>query len=263
MKLLFAEATPDYAHYCYPYAVWGFLEPGETPADAYAAGFLPGLPSLEQFYLARQLRVPLAGWAPSSENRRVLRKAVGLRCELVPRADFAYTDARRDAWLAYAAAKWGEGIMPRERLDRLMAGAVVSHVLHFTDAAGADAGSALCYVEAPRVAHYYYAFYPLSAETKHHGMAMMTHAVACFAGRGVEHLHLGTCYSEMALYKTQFEPLEFFNGFRWSRDLAELKHLVRAPLPEGKHRLETPEFQAFQPGALAELAAESRFRNWR
>lgn len=260
MKLLFSEATPDYAHYCYPYAVWGFLEPGETPADAYAAGFLPGLASLERFYLVRQIRVPLAGWTPSSENRRVLRKAEGLRCELIPRADFAYTEARREAWLAYAAAKWGEGIMPGERLDRLMGGAVVGHLLHFTDAAGADAGTVLCYVEGTRMAHYYYAFYPLGAETKHHGMAMMTHAIAFFAGRGMAHLYLGTCYSEMALYKTQFEPLEFFNGFRWSRDLAELKHLVRTPLPDGKHRLETPEFQAFQPGTSAELAAESRFR---
>jgi hypothetical protein len=65
----------------------------------------------------------------------------------------------------------------------------------------------------------------------------------------------------MALYKTQFEPLEFFNGFRWSRDVAELKHLVRSALPAGKHRLETPEFLAFQPGPPAKLAAQSTFRS--
>ena len=51
----------------------------------------------------------------------------------------------------------------------------------------------------------------------------------------------------MALYKAQFEPVEFFNGFRWSRNLAELKHLVRTA-PEGKHRLETPEFVNFVKG---------------
>ncbi len=260
MKLLFSEAVPDYAHYCYPYAVWGFLELGETPADAYAAGFLPGLPSLERFYLARQIRLPLADWTPSSENRRVLRKSAGLRCELIPRAAFAYTETRRTAWLAYAAAKWGAGIMPPERLDRLMSGAVITHLLHFTDATGADAGTALCYVEDQRVAHYYYAFYPLTAETRHHGMAMMTRAVEHFAQRGTHHLYLGTCYSEQALYKTQFEPLEFFNGFRWSDNLGELKQLVRSPLPDGKHRCELPEFVELQPAPLAELAAQSRFR---
>ena len=42
MKLLFSEAVPDAVHYVYPYAVWGFLEPEETPADAFSAGFLPG-----------------------------------------------------------------------------------------------------------------------------------------------------------------------------------------------------------------------------
>ncbi len=260
MKLLFSEATPDYAHYCYPYAVWGFLEAGETPADAYAAGFLPGLPTLDRFYLARQLRVPLAGWSPNSENRRVLRKAGDLTCELVPRADFPVTDARRDAWLAYADAKWGPGIMPRERLERLLAGPVISHVLHFTDRGGTDAGSVLCYVEAPRVAHYYYAFYPADARARHHGMAMMTRAVATFAALGFQHIYLGTCYSETALYKTQFEPLEFFNGARWSGDLAELKHLVRMPLAAGRHRFETPEFLAFQPETPAGLAAGSPFR---
>lgn len=260
MKLLFSEATPDYAHYCYPYAVWGFPEPGETPADAYEAGFLPGLPTLDRFYLTRQLRVPLAGWSPNSENRRVLRKSGGLRCELVPRPAFAVTDARQEAWLAYADAKWGPGIMSRERLGRLLSGPVISHVLQFTDDSGADAGSVLCYVEAPRVAHYYYAFYPADAGFRHRGMAMMTQAVATFAALGISHLYLGTCYSEKALYKAQFEPLEFFNGVCWSRNLAELKHLVRSPLPGGRHRFETPEFLAFQPGPPAELAAASRFR---
>ena len=37
MKLLFSEAVPDPAHYVYPFAVWGFLEKGETPATAFAA----------------------------------------------------------------------------------------------------------------------------------------------------------------------------------------------------------------------------------
>ncbi len=260
MKLLFSEAAPDHARYVYPYAVWGFLEPGETPADAFAAGFLPGTPQLDRFYLTRQLRVPLAGWTPTSENRRVLRKAEALRGELVPRSEFAYTSARRDGWLAYADAKWGTAVMSPERLDRLMSGAVVSHVLHFTDAAtGEDRGSVLMYLEAPTTAFYYYAFYQPGPETKHLGMAMMVRAVEHFARTGFAHLHLGTCYSEQALYKAQFEPVEFFNGFRWSRDLEELRHLVRTA-PEGKHRLETPEFLAFQPGPPDELAQASGFR---
>jgi hypothetical protein len=93
-------------------------------------------------------------------------------------------------------------------------------------------------------------------------MAMMVRAVEHFARTGFAHLHLGTCYTELALYKAQFEPMEFFNGFRWSRDLEELRHLVRTA-PEGRHRLETPEFLAFQPGPPAELAQAGIFRTER
>lgn len=261
MKLLFSEAAPDHAHYVYPYAVWAFLEAGETPADALAAGFLPGAADLGRFYLCRQLRLPLADWKPSSENRRVLRKGANLRCELIPKARFDFSTARRERWLAYAASKWGTGVMSPPRLERLIGGAVVTHVLHFTDAAtGADAGTALLYLEERRVAFYYYSFYEVTPETRHHGLAMMTRAAEFFAAAGFGHLHLGSCYSEAALYKTQFEPMEFFNGFRWSRNLDELKHLVRTPA-EGRHRLETPEFLAFQEGPPAALAANSSFRS--
>jgi len=141
MKLLFSETTPDYGHYVFPYVVWGFPEPGETPADAYAAGFLPGTPAMERYYLCRQVRVPLAEWKPTSENRRVLRKSEGLRCELVPRAAFACTGERRERWLAYAAEKWGEDILSPERLDRMMAGAVITHLLHFTAPRGRGAST--------------------------------------------------------------------------------------------------------------------------
>jgi hypothetical protein len=260
MRLLFSEAPPDAAHYLYPYAVWGFLEPGETPADAFAAGFLPGTAAVDRFYLVRQLRVPLKEWKATSENRRVLRKGSSLTCALIPRAEFEFSAQRRAAWLAYSAERFGPGVMSGERLDRLMAGRVISHVLQFTDGAtGAEAGTVLLYLQAPRIAFYYFAFYPFSPETRHVGMAMMTRAVEWFAAAGYDHLHLGTCYTERALYKTQFEPVEFFNGFRWSRNREELKRLL-APAPDGRHRLEEPEFLALQPEPLAGLAAGSPFR---
>ena len=59
MKLLFSEAKADYAHYIFPYAVWAFPEPGETPADLFAHGFLPSSRDLDRFYLCRQVRIDL------------------------------------------------------------------------------------------------------------------------------------------------------------------------------------------------------------
>jgi len=54
----------------------------------------------------------------------------------------------------------------------------------------------------------------------------MLEAVNWAKESGKEYLYLGTCYEESALYKTEFKGVEFFNGFRWSDNLEELKGLV-------------------------------------
>ena len=263
MKLLFSEHKPDYGNYIFPYAIWAVPERGETPADIFNAGFLPSSRNLDRFYLCRQVRVNLAKFKPSSENRRVLRKGEGIRVELVSRDKFDYTPERRAFFKTYADIKIGKDVMSYERLDALFSSPIISHLLVFSDTqTGADVGVATLYIEKSALAFYYYAFYRHGPETKHVGMAMMVRAVEHFARTGFVHLHLGTCYSEPALYKAQFEPMEFFNGFRWSRDLEELRHLVRTA-PEGRHRLETPEFLAFQPGPPAALAQAGIFRTER
>lgn len=258
MKLLFSEAQPDYARYLYPYVIWGLPEPGETPADFFAAGFLPASPRLDRFYLCRQLRLPLAGFEPNTENRRILRKGAGIEATLVPRATFAYTAAHRATWLAYAAERFGPGVMTRARLDTLLSSPVISHLLVFHDSATRqEVGAVLLYLEPPRVAFYYYAFYELTGRDRNLGLVMMTQAAEWFAAQGYAHLHLGTCYSERALYKTRFDGLEYFNGFRWSADLAELRRLTRRPAIEG-HLAAEPDFQALH-GGLEAMARASGF----
>ena len=114
-------------------------------------------------------------------------------------------------------------------------------------------------LEAGGLAYYYYAFYDLNYYSRNLGMFMMTSAVGFFAERGFNFLYLGSCYFQNALYKTQFAGAEFFNGFRWSRNPEELKHLIRVA-PAGRHRLETPEFLAFQAAPLDDLAQATLFR---
>jgi arginyl-tRNA--protein-N-Asp/Glu arginylyltransferase len=262
MKLLFSECKSDYGHYVYPYAIWAIPEPGETPAQFFDRGFMPGTPNLERFYLCRHLRVDLKNFQHSSENRRILRKGAGVTGTLIPRAQFDYTPARRETYRAYADERWGRGIMSEQRLDGLFDGKVVSHVLLFRDSSGAEVGVAVLYVEEPAMAFYYYAFYDLAWMKRSLGMFMMTWAVDFFAQHGFRHLYLGTCYSERALYKTQFAEVEFFNGFRWSTDLEELKHLIRREQsPVHNHLLATPEFRdQFYGGELARISDASAFR---
>ena len=258
MKLLFSEALPDYARYLYPYVIWGLPEPGETPADFFESGFLPGSPALNRFYLCRQLRVPLAGFAGSSENRRILNRGAGLEFTLEERTQFDYSPARKASWLAFAHERFGPEVMSETRLDTLMSSPVVSHLLVCRDpATQLDAGVALLYLEPPRIAFYYYAFYDLNLRARNLGMLLMTSAVTRFATQGFGHIHLGTCYSEEALYKAQFRGVQFFNGFEWSTNLKELKYLLRRE--HGQHHLlAEPDFQAMH-GGLESIGTRTGF----
>ena len=262
MKLLFSEHISDYGHYVFPYAIWGFPETGETPATMFDAGFLPSSRNLDRFYLCRHLRVNLKKFEPSSENRRVLRKCPEVTFTLIPRAHYDFTPARRAAFKHYADIKFGNDVMTFERLDSLFTSPIISHLLVFTDTkTGAEIGTVTLYFEDGALAFYYYAFYDLDYPERSLGLYMMTSAIEEFAARGTRHLYLGTCYSERALYKTQFAGIEFFNGFRWSDNLKELKYQLNRDKPGAEqHLVETAEFQQlFYEGDLKHIVAASRF----
>jgi len=263
MKLLFSEQKSDYDHYQFPYAIWAVPEPGETPSDIFGAGFLPSSRNLDRFYLCRQVRVDLARFAPSSENRRILRKGAGIEAALVPREKYNYTAERSQFFKTYADIKFGKDVMTFERLEALFSSPIISHLLVFTDAkTGQEIGAATLYLEGRNLAYYYYAFYDLNYYARNLGMFMMTTAAALFSGRGFQYLYLGTCYSQTALYKTQFAGAEFFNGFRWSDDMAELKFVIRRDKKElYQHLLETEEYRnEFYDGGLAKITNSGGFR---
>jgi arginyl-tRNA--protein-N-Asp/Glu arginylyltransferase len=262
VKLLFSEQNSDYENYQFPYAVWAIPEPDETPADIFNAGFLPSSRQLDRFYLCRQVRVNLAKFKPSSENRRILRKGAGIEVKLVPRDKFDYTPERRQFFKTYADIKFGKDVMTFERLDALFDAPIISHLLVFTDAATAkEIGVATLYLEGKALAFYYYAFYDLNYYARNLGMFMMTSAAALFAEHGKKHLYLGTCYSDAALYKTQFAGAEFFNGFRWSANLKELKFILHRDQKDlRQHLLETDAYRdEFYKGDLEKITEASEF----
>lgn len=260
MKLLFSEGTPDYKNYIFPYVVWAFAEEGEDISKIFDAGFLPSSRLLKRFYMARQVRVSLKDFKTSSENRRVLRKCEEIYFELVERKNFAYTEERRRSFKEYADQKFGKDVMNYDRLDELFNSPLVTHVLQFTLPSGKDAGSVALFLYREHLAFYYYAFYDLSYFERNLGIYMMTCATNFFSAQGYSHLYLGTCYSERALYKTQFAGAEFFNGFGWSRNIDELKFILRRDtIP--KHLLEDPQFiEKFYPEGIDQNAAKFGIR---
>ena len=263
MKLLFSEHKADYGHYIFPYAIWGVPEDGETPGDFFEHGFLPSSRDMDRFYLCRHVRVNLRKYQESSENRRILRKGKGIGATLAARGEFDFSAERREFYKNYADIKFGKDTMSYERLDSLFSGKITSHLLVFNDArTGAEIGTVTLYLEGDRMAYYYYAFYDLKYYSRNLGMYMMMSAVELFKERGFDYLYLGSCYSPNAMYKTQFEGAEFFNGVRWSDDLDELKYLIKREDKEVKHHLlETEEYrELFYGGKMSEIAAGSGFR---
>jgi len=263
MKLLFSEAKADYTHYIFPYAVWAFLEPGESAADLFNHGFLPSSRNLDRFYLCRQVRIDLKRFACSSENRRILRKGQDLNTSLLAKNKFEYTPARREFFKTYADIKFGKDVMSYDRLDLLFEGTITSHVLVFTDAkSGQEVGTVTLYLQPKKLAYYYYAFYDLNYYSRNLGMFMMTYAVQHFSALGYDYLYLGSCYLENALYKTQFTGSEFFNGVRWSDNLKELKYIIKRGKQDlSQHLLEAEEYRRlFYGSEISEMGQASAFR---
>jgi arginyl-tRNA--protein-N-Asp/Glu arginylyltransferase len=182
---------------------------------------------------------------------------------LIPREKYDYSSERREFFKTYADIKFGKDVMTFERLDALFASPIISHLLVFTDLeTEKEIGVATIYLEGKSLAFYYYAFYDLNYYARNLGMFMMTSAVALFAERSCKNLYLGTCYSDNALYKTQFAGAEFFNGFRWSANLGELKFIIQRDKKDlSQHLLETEEFrEKFYGGDSEKMTDASEFR---
>ncbi|MDB6053628.1 MAG: arginine-tRNA-protein transferase [Verrucomicrobiales bacterium] len=263
MKLLLSEARADYTSYVFGYAVWGIPESGESPADCFAHGFLPGSRQMDRYYLCRHLRVDLRKFELNSENRRILRKGEGIEFTIVEKPQFQWNSERRTFCKTYADERFGEAVMTEERLDSIFTGEVTSHVAVFKEAAsGRELGIVPLFLQTGRMAYYYYGFYDLAFMAANLGMFMMTCMVNHFWNAGFPFIYLGTCYSDRALYKTQFKGIEFFNGNQWSGNIRELKYLLaRDKTRPTTHLLEEQEYMVpFQHEGLTGLIQKSKTR---
>lgn len=235
MKLVFSEYKSDIANYIYSYVVWAYPD-SESPAEMYAAGFLPSKKDLTRWYKTRSVRVSISRFKPSSENRRILRKGENITLRLVTREEFDYNQEIKKFCKMYADIRFGKDVMTYERLDQTFNSKACSHILVFHDQKK-EVGYVVLFIDRKKCVHYYYGFYDLDYYAKNLGMYMMTAAVDYFAKHKFEYIYLGTCYTKNALYKIQFKGVEFYNGMTWSKDLKELKYLLERQDENINHHL--------------------------
>jgi arginyl-tRNA--protein-N-Asp/Glu arginylyltransferase len=230
MKIFSSEVAHDYGTYTFAYAQYARKEKSDTLGQLYDAGYLPysgARGSRDIFYMARSARVVLADFELTSENRRIAKKFDGrFTKERIPFSDFEITEDFLTFCLTYFAQKHGEKAMPKERLKHILSMGIISHLIVYR-----STGSIVAYVlevDEGALRHYWFSFYDLSLAKQSLGLWLMLDCVRDAKAASVEHYYLGTVYGEKALYKTNFEPLEWLDGSSWNTDINLLKSRGRS-----------------------------------
>lgn len=227
MKLFFGEYKVEYEKYRFPYQVWLLKEKEDALEKIYEAGFLPIRNMLDVFYLCRSLRVNLELFNPSSENRRILNKTSDYSSQLIPLSEFEYTPQIQKFCKDYMDKRFKKGQMSAAGVKNIFTKGVYTHVFVWKKEGNEKpVGYAVCFVN-DNLLQYAHAFYDLDLTESHLGIRMLLESVIWARRNHKKYAYLGTVYNPSSLsYKTEFSGVEFFNGFKWSANMDELKTLI-------------------------------------
>lgn len=226
MKLFFSEFKANYQSYHFPYQVWLLKEEGDSADRIYEKGFLPIRSIPDVYYLARSLRVDLSGFELSSENRRILKKTEDFKSDLLTLSEFKYDSIIQKFCKNYMVKKFGKESMTAAGIRRIFKSGIYNYVFVWKERKTEKViGYSVCLISANFV-QYAHAFYDLGYFQRSLGARMILEAVKWAKESNKKFIYLGTCYEKSAFYKTEFKGIEFFNGFKWSDNLEELKELV-------------------------------------
>lgn len=228
MRILRREFGYRYESYEFGYALYALREPQDQLKDIYAAGFLPHSAdpaATDLFYMARSVRVPLAHFKETSENRRIRKKFEGqFTSRALNPGALADDPDFLPCFLSYFKERHGERVMSEERARGILAAPLPLRGIRY-EKDGALAGYVL-EAAGDAFAHYWYSCYTPSYAGTSFGMWLMLDAVGRAQNEGRAHIYLGTAYGAKGRYKTNFEPLEFWDGSEWVRDTKRLKALI-------------------------------------
>ena len=225
MKQWHSEFLHNYETYTFGYGAYATLEKGDDLSHLYSLGYLPysGARGVSDFfYMARSGRVDLSRFSLSSENRRILKKFEnGVETSDLSADVWAKNETLVDFSLQYFTERHGALVMPRERLELILAHRVVPQGIRYD-----SDGKLLALVllnEGGSMQHFWYSFYDVALINQSLGLWLMTDALIKAKEEGLRYMYLGTVYGEKALYKTNFEGFEWWDGAKWSDNVEELK----------------------------------------
>ncbi len=198
--------------------------------DLYNKGYLATRIKKGNFSQTRSIRIKLADFSLSSENRRILKKTENLTMQKINLPFKEYHWQIGKTAKDFYETKFGKGIMSAQKVKELLTSEKNSNFNTFfiykdLDT-NVDTGFAICLM-TNKILHYSYPFYDLNYPEKSIGLGMMIRAINFAKENGLEYIYLGSLQRPSDTYKMQFEGLEWFDGKEWKKDLGEAKKVLR------------------------------------
>lgn len=185
----------------------------------------------------RSIRINLAHFEPSSENRRVLRKTehVSLSHHSIPYADYHWSIGKLGK--DFYSTKFGDGIMSAQKIKEAITDTtksnwnkLLTYSIELPEGGGASdkgfLGYTICF-EAGKILHYSYPFYDLKNSPTDMGLGMMTKALVDAKERGLDYVYLGSLQRPTDTYKLQFKGIEWFDGTQWQTSIDSAKEILK------------------------------------
>jgi arginyl-tRNA--protein-N-Asp/Glu arginylyltransferase len=197
----------------------------ENVAGMYDAGYVFTRVDKGIMNRTRSFRVDLKAYAPSSENKRILRKVetLTMTIEPIPYPSYSWEIGKlaKDFY-----EKFGDNVFTANKTKEILTDAEKSNfnrLLVFKDEKGAAVGYSICY-ESDKILHYSYPFY---VEEPSRGIGMMTKALEWAKAADKDYIYLGSLQRPGDTYKLQFLGGEWFDGEHWQADTSPLRELLK------------------------------------
>lgn len=201
----------------------------------------------------RSVRIDLAQFEPSSENRRVLRKTENILLQKLAIPYAAYHWSIGKMGKDFYETKFGERTFSAQKIKELMtdpkksnfnmlmvyetsplAPLLKERAAHDPSPLGrgtegeglSPIGYAIC-LETNELLHYCYPFYNIKYTISNIGMAMMLKAILWAQENNKKHIYLGSFQRPTDTYKLQFAGLQWFDGEKWQTNLEKLKNILK------------------------------------
>jgi arginyl-tRNA--protein-N-Asp/Glu arginylyltransferase len=182
----------------------------------------------------RSLRIDLAKFSLTSENRRILRKSENLSMTVNQLPLTNYTWEIHKLGKDFYTTKFGDNVMSANKIKEMfndMGKSNMNYVFSYQRSASSNQlnqspiGYCLAYINK-EIVHYAYPFYDLDiAKELPLGIGMMTKAINWAKENGRKYIYLGSVTTPESKYKLQFEGLEWYDTDKneWSTDIEDLK----------------------------------------